>query len=120
MVLNYVLQELYVTGWCFLRLLDTFSELKPLFQSPEVVVDLVPVALCAERAGQTADFAVNEKIQNMSTRSRRRNLKLGLLIKAVFLTSHLHYVAVWSSIEFVVWQKVRSILKLYLKGPLHW
>ena len=52
MVLDDVLELLDVGRWILLSTLSALGVLQPLFQSPNVVVELLPVFVRAQRAGQ--------------------------------------------------------------------
>lgn len=52
MVLDDVLELLNIRGWILLSTLSAFGVLQPLFQSPNVVVELLPVFVRAQWAGQ--------------------------------------------------------------------
>lgn len=45
-----------VGGWCDLGLLCGFGKIEPLFQTPEVVIYLLPVTLGAEWASQATSI----------------------------------------------------------------
>jgi len=51
-VLDDILELLDVVGWVFLPTLSALSVLQPLFQSPNVVVELLPIFVRAKRTGQ--------------------------------------------------------------------
>lgn len=57
MIGHNVLEQLNAGGWLLLGFLRAFGELQPLFQAPQVVVDLLPVALRAERTRQAGGIA---------------------------------------------------------------
>jgi hypothetical protein len=72
-VLDHVFELFDVGGRRTLSLLGAFSNLQPLLEPPEVVVQLGPVALGAQRTKQTSGFAV-EKIKQ-STPTLERSLE---------------------------------------------
>lgn len=56
-ILNHVFQLLNVARWRVLLALSAFGELQPLVQTPEIIVQLGPIATGTQRTGQSAAIA---------------------------------------------------------------
>lgn len=58
MILNYVLKFLDLAWRRVLLALRSLSEFQPLFQTPQIDVELSPITIRAERTGQSSTVAI--------------------------------------------------------------
>jgi hypothetical protein len=91
-VLDDVLELLDVGRWTLLSTLSALGVLQPLFQSPNVVVELLPVFVRTQRAGQlgVATAEIQEIAMLANNSESHTNSTLGVKINKQIVTSRLN------------------------------